>query len=785
MNITIIIIIILLVIIGIGIGVFVYLYNRKHFTSPSENYERKKYASDIVPKIIWSYWDKDPPEAVKLSIQSWKTFCPDYTILILNKDTVGNFISSEILEHVAKRSVQMQADYIRIYLLNTFGGIWIDASIIMFQPIDKWLQTEDIDFSGFYIGSLTTNPEYKVIENWFMCCPPNSLFMYHSYKEFLKVIEDPDKYVKNAIKKGVDVQKIDQHYLYMHIAFQVVLQTKNYDKSMSLIKADDTAFKQLIQLDWDSEKFAEYITSQQSSNEHVSNIMKIRGVERKFLTDERIINMSPESLLGKLTRHTNTNPYTNNELFSVYLINLEHRKDRLENFSDNYIFTMLPPFERIDAVKGKDIELSDNKLSEHARKDIEYSEKFNHRTRHYQLTRGGVGCYLSHIKAWKEFMDNSENDVALILEDDIKLKNNLNSMITEVLVNAPIDWDIIVIGCHCWDCSDFNNLYKKINRFILMHCYLINKKAIRKMHDSNNLFPITQQIDSLLSELSYEKVINIYTPNFLSLSQSNSKTDIQIPIKGSKQMDRLKLSGAISSRVYTKPYNNNDLGFFYQTYDMPQTADKMLEKLRIHYPSNPIYIISDGGENFEAVANKYNCQYEYINDNISFGGDKWVAHADKIEETSIYKFLKRMQRAMISMGVNWMMKFEDDVLINGKLTLENIGLLNGISNVKNKFTDKVQTMINKKDCYFNHGGGSIIHVPTFLYLIDHLEEFMPTLQTLSYHDNRILKHDDVTIAILFYLAGYETFDHPEIQNYPDYDKENTKIIHNYKKYYTK
>jgi hypothetical protein len=60
-----------------------------------------------------------------------------------------------------------------------------------------------------------------------------------------------------------------------------------------------------------------------------------------------------------------------------------------------------------------------------------------------------------------------------------------------------------------------------------MHSYIITKKCIEKIY--NKMFPIKQQIDSELSDLSNE--INIYATTKNLVRNYISETNIQLPIK--------------------------------------------------------------------------------------------------------------------------------------------------------------------------------------------------------------------------------------------------------------
>ena len=91
------------------------------------------------------------------------------------------------------------------------------------------------------------------------------------------------------------------------------------------------------------------------------------------------------------------------------VINLESRKDRLEAFKKNNLKYI--SYERFDAVNGYDIDYK--KLTED-----EYDTDHNwiDPILKTPITRGEIGCFLSHYKLWQRCIES--NEPYLILEDD-------------------------------------------------------------------------------------------------------------------------------------------------------------------------------------------------------------------------------------------------------------------------------------------------------------------------------------------------------------------------------
>jgi hypothetical protein len=220
----------------------------------------------------------------------------------------------------------------------------------------------------------------------------------------------------------------------------------------------------------------------------------------------------------------------------TYLINLDRRPDRLERFMKTFEKSDASKMQltKISAVDGGELDIKKVPLSEVARGELKQIETTGFRSKHYQLTRGAIGCYLSHVKVWRDVVDNNHRH-GLIFEDDVNVPSNIYAKMEKSMKHIPEDWDIILFGYHCKDCENMKG-YRKVNRFILLHCYAISYSGIIKILKTNSLFPITQQIDSYLSELS-EDILNIYTVPNPIIHQNGSRTDIQMPIIKQKNVD--------------------------------------------------------------------------------------------------------------------------------------------------------------------------------------------------------------------------------------------------------
>lgn len=271
-------IILLCFIILLGILLYLILKNKKNIF---EKYQHSTKSS--IPKIIWSYWNtNEKPEVIEKCIDSWRRSNPKWKINILSQENIRNYINipGYIYTHPNMNDSNARfSDMIRLYLLKTYGGIWMDASTICNIPLETII--EQHPFVCYYLNEFTTNEKFPVIESWFIASIPNHPFISLWYDEFISIInyKKVGDYIQHLKDIGVDPQKIGGlEYLTIHMCAQKILQIDNYPTdNLVIIDAKNGPFKWVISSGWNV-----YDGFKNScSNLENKQIMKLTSGDRK------------------------------------------------------------------------------------------------------------------------------------------------------------------------------------------------------------------------------------------------------------------------------------------------------------------------------------------------------------------------------------------------------------------------------------------------------------------------------------------------------------------------
>ncbi|MBF9003463.1 capsular polysaccharide synthesis protein [Vibrio nitrifigilis] len=125
-----------------------------------------------IPKKIWIYWAQgydSAPDIVKVAYHYWQTMNPDYDVCFLDEKKIQSYFDFQSLFYnfSLDAGAAHKSDFIRVYLLSRYGGVWVDSTTFCWKPLDSWLQYETKG-CGLFLFKQTQDRPDRQIKNWFM-----------------------------------------------------------------------------------------------------------------------------------------------------------------------------------------------------------------------------------------------------------------------------------------------------------------------------------------------------------------------------------------------------------------------------------------------------------------------------------------------------------------------------------------------------------------------------------------------------------------------------------------
>ncbi|WP_026485635.1 glycosyltransferase family 32 protein [Caldanaerobius polysaccharolyticus] len=102
-----------------------------------------------IPKIIHYCWfgKNKMPKLNQRCIESWKKVLPDYELKLWNEDNFDININQFVKEAYEMKKWAFVTDYVRLYVLYNYGGIYMDTDVEVLKRLDPFLTHSA--FSGF------------------------------------------------------------------------------------------------------------------------------------------------------------------------------------------------------------------------------------------------------------------------------------------------------------------------------------------------------------------------------------------------------------------------------------------------------------------------------------------------------------------------------------------------------------------------------------------------------------------------------------------------------------
>lgn len=104
---------------------------------------------------LFIYWDtglEHSTPIVRKCYETWKLVLaedPQWELVSLSDSNLSEYVSEEVIKlKNTVESLQAFSDVLRIYLLQRYGGMWVDSTVICLKHPSKWIDLSD-DFFAF------------------------------------------------------------------------------------------------------------------------------------------------------------------------------------------------------------------------------------------------------------------------------------------------------------------------------------------------------------------------------------------------------------------------------------------------------------------------------------------------------------------------------------------------------------------------------------------------------------------------------------------------------------
>jgi GR25 family glycosyltransferase involved in LPS biosynthesis len=202
---------------------------------------------------------------------------------------------------------------------------------------------------------------------------------------------------------------------------------------------------------------------------------------------------------------TNKSIYKLSGLHPIYYLNLDGQPERRNYMEKQFKYWGIEDYTRISAYDGRVDDLGHLIIGP-------YPDN---------MTSGEIGCVTSHLKAIQHWLETSDSDTALFMEDDIDLQtvSYWNFTWDEFYNKLPYNWDCVQLAIICTG-PLYANLHRRFVNDFSTACYLMTRdyaKKLVKYHISKDKYKLDNGVKPrpVADDLIYNSGNTFAIPLFL------------------------------------------------------------------------------------------------------------------------------------------------------------------------------------------------------------------------------------------------------------------------------
>jgi len=140
--------------------------------------------------MIWTYWHHgwhNAPGLCSLCLKSWRHHNPGWRIEALDAESIRDHIRLDAVDmDRVDITMQKRSLFVRLELLRRYGGVWADATLYCWQPLDSWLPQH---LSKGYFAFRDPGPD-RLASNWFLASAPECPLLVKHSDAFVALFRD-------------------------------------------------------------------------------------------------------------------------------------------------------------------------------------------------------------------------------------------------------------------------------------------------------------------------------------------------------------------------------------------------------------------------------------------------------------------------------------------------------------------------------------------------------------------------------------------------------------------
>lgn len=172
-----------------------------------------------IPRSITTFWEGPRTELIEQSLATWSRYALGWEVRLVTQATLAEHLDVQALPRGWENlTMQHLSDLVRLELVGSLGGVWLDASVALTQPLESWvpevskdgaLRGFDLDFAllqrkevsaagadwqrhfhsdGALLPISDPPPPQRVFESWAFAAPRDCLALRLWREEFRRAV---------------------------------------------------------------------------------------------------------------------------------------------------------------------------------------------------------------------------------------------------------------------------------------------------------------------------------------------------------------------------------------------------------------------------------------------------------------------------------------------------------------------------------------------------------------------------------------------------------------------